>query len=45
MQFCWIGLQIETKNAGAVVLRRRLFNKNMQVEAAKTRFADFGNSP
>jgi hypothetical protein len=22
MQFCWIGLQIEAKNAGAVVLRR-----------------------
>jgi hypothetical protein len=23
----------------------RLFNKNMQIETAKLRFADFGNSP
>jgi hypothetical protein len=24
MQFCWIGLQVETKNTGAVVLWRGL---------------------
>jgi hypothetical protein len=27
MQFCWIGLQIETKNTGAVVLQRGFSTK------------------
>jgi hypothetical protein len=27
MQFCWIGLQIETKNTGAAVLRRGFSTK------------------
>jgi hypothetical protein len=38
MQFCWIGLQIETKNTGAVVLRRDFSTKICRSRRRKCAF-------
>jgi hypothetical protein len=35
MQFCWIGLQIEAKNAGAVVLRRGFLTRICKLSRRK----------
>jgi hypothetical protein len=45
MQFCWIGLQIETKNTGAVVLRRGFLTKICKLRRRKCAFVIFETHP
>jgi hypothetical protein len=45
MQFCWIGLQIETKNTGAVVLRRGFSTKICRSRRRKCAFVVLETHP